>query len=147
RRWTRHCGLRDAEGPRGCLHARAPGVDSNPRERPGHDPACCPVAAGAGGAFELSRVPAPSPRHVHLGTDVATGRAPRRDRRVPAGGRRPDGIEGVTIMAIVKIPSENVTLSEPDEVAPFLARFGIEYERWNLDRPVSADAPPDEVLA
>jgi 1,2-dihydroxy-3-keto-5-methylthiopentene dioxygenase len=50
-------------------------------------------------------------------------------------------------MAIVKIPSENVTLSEPNEVGPFLARFGIEYERWILDRPLSADTPPDEVLA
>ena len=50
-------------------------------------------------------------------------------------------------MAIVKIPSENVTLSEPSEVGPFLAQFGIEYEQWVLDRPVSADAPPEEVLA
>jgi len=47
----------------------------------------------------------------------------------------------------VKIPAENVTLSEPSEVGPFLARFGIEYERWILDRPLPADAPPEEVLA
>jgi len=49
-------------------------------------------------------------------------------------------------MAIVKISSENVTLSEPAEIGSFLARFGIEYERWVPDRPLAADAAADEVL-
>ena len=50
-------------------------------------------------------------------------------------------------MAIVRIPAEDVTLRESAEIAAFLARFGIEYERWTPDRPLAADAPADEVLA
>ena len=50
-------------------------------------------------------------------------------------------------MAIVRIPAEDVTLREPTEVGPFLSRFGIEYEQWIPDRPLSPDAPADEVLA
>ena len=50
-------------------------------------------------------------------------------------------------MAIVRIPAEDVTLREPAEVGSFLARFGIEYEQWTPDRPLPADAPPEDVLA
>ena len=50
-------------------------------------------------------------------------------------------------MAIVRIPAEDVTLRESAEIAAFLARFGIEYERWTPDHPLAADAPADEVLA
>jgi 1,2-dihydroxy-3-keto-5-methylthiopentene dioxygenase len=50
-------------------------------------------------------------------------------------------------MAIVKIPSEDVVLREPDEVAGFLARYAIEYERWTPNQDVPADAPADAVLA
>jgi 1,2-dihydroxy-3-keto-5-methylthiopentene dioxygenase len=50
-------------------------------------------------------------------------------------------------MAIVRIPSDNTTLSEADAVGPFLARFGIEFEQWTPDQPLAADATPDEVLA
>ena len=49
-------------------------------------------------------------------------------------------------MAIVRIPSESVTLEEPAAIAAFLARHGIDYERWSPDRPVPADAPADELL-
>ena len=50
-------------------------------------------------------------------------------------------------MAIVRIPSENAVLTEADAIATFLARHGIDYEQWTPDRPISADAPADEVLA
>lgn len=49
-------------------------------------------------------------------------------------------------MAILRIPEENRTLTEPAEIAKCLAGFGIEFERWNLSRPVTADAPAAEIL-
>ena len=49
-------------------------------------------------------------------------------------------------MAVVKIPSEQTVLTGPDEVAAFLSRHGIDYERWTADRPVGAGATSDEVL-
>ena len=33
-------------------------------------------------------------------------------------------------MAVVKIPSDNVTLTDAQDVTTFLAVRGIEYERW-----------------
>jgi cupin superfamily acireductone dioxygenase involved in methionine salvage len=58
-------------------------------------------------------------------------------------------------MAIVNIPprpgsgqaSGQRTLRERTEVTTFLARYGIEYERWTPEHPVAADAPADAVLA
>jgi 1,2-dihydroxy-3-keto-5-methylthiopentene dioxygenase len=50
-------------------------------------------------------------------------------------------------MAIVKIPSENVVLREPDDVCSFLARHGIDFERWVPGQPVGPTASSDEVLA
>ena len=67
----RHRGLRDVEGPRGRDDARAPGMDSDSRERPGHGPAGRP---GAGHARPSSGVPraAPSPPRVpHLGETLS----------------------------------------------------------------------------
>jgi 1,2-dihydroxy-3-keto-5-methylthiopentene dioxygenase len=50
-------------------------------------------------------------------------------------------------MAIVKIPAKNTTHSDVDGVKAFLARHGIEYERWPLDRTVESDASSDVLLA
>ena len=50
-------------------------------------------------------------------------------------------------MAIVRIPSENLVLDQPDAVGAFLTRYGIDYEQWVPDRPVAADASADDVLA
>jgi 1,2-dihydroxy-3-keto-5-methylthiopentene dioxygenase len=50
-------------------------------------------------------------------------------------------------MAIVRIAAEQTSLSEPAAVASFLARYGIDYERWVPDQPLGADATADEVLA
>lgn len=50
-------------------------------------------------------------------------------------------------MAVVKVPTENVTLTESDAVTAYLAARGIAYERWTPDRPVPPDAAPEAVLA
>ena len=49
-------------------------------------------------------------------------------------------------MAIVAIPDENRTLNEVQAIKQYLADIGIDYERWDTSRPLSADAPPEEVL-
>ena len=49
-------------------------------------------------------------------------------------------------MAVVKIPSDNVTLTDAQDVTTFLAVRGIEYERWTPSRDVPADAPAEAVL-
>jgi len=58
-------------------------------------------------------------------------------------------------MALVKIPprpgsgqaAEQATLRDRAEVTAFLARHGIEYERWTPAHPVAADAPAEALLA
>jgi 1,2-dihydroxy-3-keto-5-methylthiopentene dioxygenase len=50
-------------------------------------------------------------------------------------------------MAIVKIPADDVTLREDAEVTAFLAGHGIDYERWEPQHPVAADAGSDAVLS
>jgi 1,2-dihydroxy-3-keto-5-methylthiopentene dioxygenase len=50
-------------------------------------------------------------------------------------------------MAVVRIPTDDTVLREPDAVAAFLAERGIEYERWTADRLVDPNAPADAVLA
>jgi 1,2-dihydroxy-3-keto-5-methylthiopentene dioxygenase len=50
------------------------------------------------------------------------------------------------VMAIVRIPSENLVMQQADAIGAFLARHGIDYEQWVTDRPIAADAPADAVL-
>lgn len=50
-------------------------------------------------------------------------------------------------MAVVKIPAEQATLTDPRDVAAFLEARGIEYQQWTPDRELPPDASPDEVLA
>ena len=50
-------------------------------------------------------------------------------------------------MAIVRIPDENRTLREKEEIADYLASIGIDYERWDLPRAVRDDASSEEILA
>jgi 1,2-dihydroxy-3-keto-5-methylthiopentene dioxygenase len=50
-------------------------------------------------------------------------------------------------MAIVKIPEEGRTLSQPDEVRHCLADAGITFERWQATRDVAPDAPAADILA
>ncbi len=50
-------------------------------------------------------------------------------------------------MATVRIPDENRTLTDRVAITAFLARAGIDYERWEPSHPVARDAPPEEILA
>ena len=49
-------------------------------------------------------------------------------------------------MAIVKIPDQNLTLENADEIKNYLGKIDIEYERWENTRNVSPDASADEIL-
>ena len=49
-------------------------------------------------------------------------------------------------MAQIRIPEQNRTLSEERSVADFLARHGIDYERWTPEHPVGAEAPAERIL-
>jgi 1,2-dihydroxy-3-keto-5-methylthiopentene dioxygenase len=50
-------------------------------------------------------------------------------------------------MAVVKIPTQNEVLTEGAAVTTFLAAHGIDYERWETDRLIGADATPEMLLA
>ena len=49
-------------------------------------------------------------------------------------------------MAVIKIPADNVTLTDAQDVTTFLAVRGIEYERWTPSREVPAGAPPQDKI-
>ena len=49
-------------------------------------------------------------------------------------------------MAVVKIPAENVTITEADAVKSFLNARGIDYERWTPNADVASDAAPEAIL-
>jgi len=51
------------------------------------------------------------------------------------------------IMAIVRIPEQQRTLTEQADVTTFLAGHGIDYERWSPQTQVSGDAPADAILS
>jgi 1,2-dihydroxy-3-keto-5-methylthiopentene dioxygenase len=50
-------------------------------------------------------------------------------------------------MATVRIPDENRSLTEQDEVVRYLRTLGIDYERWPVAERVPESATADEVLA
>jgi 1,2-dihydroxy-3-keto-5-methylthiopentene dioxygenase len=50
-------------------------------------------------------------------------------------------------MAIVRIPSEDVVLTEHDAVGAFLGRHSIDYERWTPAHPIAAGSTAEAVLA
>jgi 1,2-dihydroxy-3-keto-5-methylthiopentene dioxygenase len=50
-------------------------------------------------------------------------------------------------MAVVTIPAENRTLTDPQELTQYLAGLSIAYERWEPAHAVAADAPAEEILA
>ena len=49
-------------------------------------------------------------------------------------------------MAVVRIPEENRTLKDKQEVTRHLASIGIDYETWEPSHPLSANAPSEEIL-
>lgn len=50
-------------------------------------------------------------------------------------------------MAVLRIPDQQRSLHEQDEIREYLASIGIEYERWPLADGVSADASAEQVLS
>jgi 1,2-dihydroxy-3-keto-5-methylthiopentene dioxygenase len=50
-------------------------------------------------------------------------------------------------MAHIHIADEGRHLTDPHEIAAFLAPFGICYERWDVARRVDPDASAEEILA
>ncbi|HZI72659.1 MAG TPA: hypothetical protein VFD73_01260, partial [Gemmatimonadales bacterium] len=49
-------------------------------------------------------------------------------------------------MATVRIPEENRSLTEQHDVTDYLAKLGIDYERWPVSERVPEHASADEVL-
>jgi 1,2-dihydroxy-3-keto-5-methylthiopentene dioxygenase len=50
-------------------------------------------------------------------------------------------------MAVLRIPDEQRSLSEQNEIRDYLAGIGIEYERWELASDVAVDASAEQVLS
>ncbi len=49
-------------------------------------------------------------------------------------------------MAVLRVPDENLTLTDESAVRARLAQAQIGFERWQASRPLSPGAPADEVL-
>jgi 1,2-dihydroxy-3-keto-5-methylthiopentene dioxygenase len=50
-------------------------------------------------------------------------------------------------MAVVTIPNENRSITDPAEIKSYLGSIGIDYERWEANAAPGIDAPTEEVLA
>jgi 1,2-dihydroxy-3-keto-5-methylthiopentene dioxygenase len=50
------------------------------------------------------------------------------------------------VVAVVRIPEENRSLHELDQVRDFLAGIGIDYERWQLPGELPPDASAEQIL-
>lgn len=51
------------------------------------------------------------------------------------------------VVTILHLRDEGVEITDPRAIAARLSAVGIQYERWNADRPLSEEAPADEILA
>jgi cupin superfamily acireductone dioxygenase involved in methionine salvage len=49
-------------------------------------------------------------------------------------------------VAVLRIPDENRSLREHDEVRDYLAEIGIDYERWESPGDLPSDASANQVL-
>ena len=49
-------------------------------------------------------------------------------------------------MAVLRIPDENRSLREHDELRDYLAGIGIDYQRWESRADLPSDASADQVL-
>lgn len=49
-------------------------------------------------------------------------------------------------MARISVPSEDLTLTDSEAIAVYLADCGVDYERWLLREPIAENAPADEIL-
>jgi cupin superfamily acireductone dioxygenase involved in methionine salvage len=50
-------------------------------------------------------------------------------------------------MALVRIPERQQTIADASAIAEFLGGYGIAYERCEAPHTISAEAPPETVLA
>src|SRR5262249_55016055 len=50
-------------------------------------------------------------------------------------------------MAIVRIPEAQRSIDDPAAIATFLARYGIDFERWHSDVSAAANAAAETILA
>ena len=50
-------------------------------------------------------------------------------------------------MAAIKIPADNITITDTAAVTSFLAARGIDYSRWTPNHAVDADAPAEAILS
>lgn len=50
-------------------------------------------------------------------------------------------------MAIVTIPDENRTITDPAEITEYLSSIDIDYEQWQPSQPLAAGASAEEILA
>ncbi len=49
-------------------------------------------------------------------------------------------------MAVLRIPEQDRTLTDPQAITEYLASVGIDYENWQASHPVASDAPAEEIL-
>lgn len=49
-------------------------------------------------------------------------------------------------MALLRVPDENLTLSDPKSISEYLSRIGIQYEHWQPAHPLREDAAEAEIL-
>ncbi len=50
-------------------------------------------------------------------------------------------------MALVRIPEQDRSVGDPEQVRALLAEHGIEFERWGVERAVGPQAPAEAILA
>src|SRR4051812_46017095 len=86
-----------------------------------------PARGHFGPTTRRPRVPDPPAWAVHLGPRPDAGEASPGDSGVSV---RSNGAKARHDMANVRIPDENRTLTDQDEVTRYLATLGIDYERW-----------------
>lgn len=49
-------------------------------------------------------------------------------------------------MAIVRIPEQDKSITDPGEIALFLEKMGVTYEQWEPTHPIGPDATSEEIL-
>src|SRR5215211_5403163 len=100
-------------------------------------------SVGGGAAGDVSRdarIADPVSRALYLGTRSRRGKAAGRGSGVSV---RSDGTKARHDMATVRIPDEQRTLTDQEEVTRFLATLGIDYERWPVAERVPEHAPAE----
>src|SRR5437868_13879563 len=117
---------------------------AHPRQHPGLGRRGAAGQGDSGPTAERARVPDPPAWALHLGAGPCRGEPPTGDSGVSV---RSDGAKARHYMATVRIPDENRTLTDQDQVTRYLATLGIDYERWPGVQRVPQQAAPEEVLA